>query len=417
MIEVNIPISDRMLGIVLMIVAAVLVVVALLIGYAAVERWSGVNATRSALRAQAQGNGSRARSEASRAAALLPDEPAALLPSIDLESPSAAAKLLNLRNRVSDRQRAIVDVALQLNHALTMQPIEDVAGANGQLIASVAASSKGQLASLPVAEHGDAPYRTVLECAYAKLLQVAWSARDAGRVRTAAGALQLLSPKHPQASELMFVITALDPDIGDKELNDSAQPLPPERRAILAKLLAELAPAHAAALADIAMGATPGKADPKAALAATIDRAIKGAPTASALDALCFQALDQDQPELARKVVTKMEGAQRDRALGFINDFPGTLGDAFLAAAGEQALLPRPSRLRAGDGFVAFHLSNEHGLLPKLFPEITLNDQPVGAAQLRHWGSLIVVLTDLPRPYTITVRVNDHVLFSQGIAR
>lgn len=238
-------------GIAALIVGAVCIVLAAGIAWRSVQRWQAVGELRAAHLQLHQGRVSEARRLAAAAAERLPHEPAPALLAIDPADPAAAERLAALAAACKHaHERQAVLATLGLLQALAGRKVEvDLSDSgDGRALAAIAAARGRQMAKLAFVEGEAPPHRQVLVAAHAALLRQALRLGSADDARLHAGALLLLDPRHPRASTLCGLLTALNPAAGDEEAlraiaeaRDEAEPL--------ARAVAALAPGRRAAIA------------------------------------------------------------------------------------------------------------------------------------------------------------------------
>jgi hypothetical protein len=250
----------RNVGIALMVVAALVLVAAGLIGWEAVQRGMGILALE---RAQAEALTDDRRgviAEGRDAAAWLPREPAAGLIAIDLSDPNAGAALERLELRVPQRQRQVV-AAMRALHQLHHDGKPDRPLAAGdQVIVNHLMKLDGTSAPPPlILPVSDPPQAPLLAYAAQLRFRAAWASGDVPAIRTTAGELRLLMPRHPDAGGIAFVLNAVSPTVSDDRLRSLATYLPkgPKGDLILLKLMA-MAPARAAVITPLLPPATGG---------------------------------------------------------------------------------------------------------------------------------------------------------------
>jgi len=414
--KLPIALDDRTLGIIQLAIGITCVLLAVSLTWSSITRWGGINDIKAAQRAIAGKDQGAARTFAQSAAMALPDQAAANLLDLDLAIGGHSERLRSLLTRVPKAQRSVVDTALQLNLALNGKPvaIDGLDQADAAFIKSIAAMrADNRPAPLP-STAGSAPYRTVVACAYQELLRTAWLVRDAGQVRSAAGAMLLLDPAHPQRDELRLITAALDPDTKDGELIRLGQLLKDEnRRTRLANILQDLAPGRSNIMTAVALGADPRTIDQKQVLAARIERVLAGGFSLNDLDLLFLQSLDLGAFDSANKVAARMQDPRRLIAGRELINREGDLAKAM--SMNQLVLSPRMGRVRAGDRWMAFHLSNDSGMLPRSTPQILVDGKPVEGQRVQRFGSLFVI-SGLPKGLLpVSITVNDKPLFNDRV--
>ena len=240
----------RNVGIAMLVVALLVLIGAVLIGYDAFKRGMGILALD---RAQASGLTEDHRAMVAHgreAASWLPAEPAAGIIAIDLSDPNAKDALARLELRVPTRQRptiAAINALHQVHHG----------GKSGSALAAgdqaiinhlVKLSQGGKLEPLALPD-SDPPQATLLTYAAQARFRAAWNAGNRETIRATAGELRLLMPKHPDTKGIDVVLLALTPSVLDVALSAPLNTLPPGvRRDLIVQKLMVLAPERSAAL-------------------------------------------------------------------------------------------------------------------------------------------------------------------------
>ncbi|HEX3134149.1 MAG TPA: hypothetical protein VHX44_11285 [Planctomycetota bacterium] len=248
----------RNVGIALMVVAALFLIAAGLIGWEAVQRGLGIVALG---RAQAEALTDDRRgviADGREAASWMPREPAAGLIAIDLSDPNAGAALETLELRVPLRQRQVV-AAMRALHQLHHggKPDRPLA-AGDQAIVNHLMKLDGSSAPPPLTlPDADPPQAPLLAYAAQQRFRTAWASGDVAAIRMTAGELRLIMPRHPDVGGVVFALNALTPMVSDERLRSLASSLPkgPKRDLILLKLMT-LAPTRTAVLTPLLPAAT-----------------------------------------------------------------------------------------------------------------------------------------------------------------
>jgi hypothetical protein len=240
----------RNVGIAFMVLAALCLAAAVMVGWEALHRGMGILSLDQA-QAAALGNDRRSMIAHGReAASWLPREPAAGLLAIDLSDPAAATELTRLEQRAPSKNRPIV-AAIFAVHKLHHGSSSDQALSAGDqaLINDLIKIEKGQAPGPLTLPDGDLPQATVSAFAAQRRFRAAWAGTDRTIIRNMAGELRLLMPDHPDNQGLEFVLSALTPTVKDDALRNLAANLPKNVKGelILLKVMT-LAPERAEAL-------------------------------------------------------------------------------------------------------------------------------------------------------------------------
>jgi hypothetical protein len=247
-------IGPRRLGLILHALGLACLVIAVLVGWNAVDRWIGIAAIERAQLAAITGDRPGALFHGREAAAALPREVSAGLMAVDLSDPQAGPALTRLEQRVPLRNRPDV-AALRALHRLLHgggEPVGGLGAGDQALVTHVAALEKDDpppALTLPARDPAHAP---LLGYTAQRRFRDAWAAGDRASVRATAGELRLLLPTHPDAARLGVVLAALTPAVVDGEFALLVAKLKPDAaRAALLRRLAVLAPERAAVLAPL----------------------------------------------------------------------------------------------------------------------------------------------------------------------
>lgn len=406
-------VSPRMgLGAALLAGAAIILIVAILIGWGATTRWLGIADVHQA-RARLLHAPDQAARAAADAAQALPDEPAAVLLTIDLQKAEDYTRLEDLERRSDSRHGELIRTGMALSQVLRDQTPPQVGGADGALLAVLAALRSGSPpAPLPTTA-GEAPRLSVLSATLAAQWRAAVAAGDAALARQAAGALAMLQPRHPSAPLLWFAAGALDPSSDRARLQTLAQKVPQAQLAPLARALSRLAPSRSSELDALALGLAPSLT-PAQMLEAQVRAAVGGADVQ--VSPLARRCLEAGRPDLAKQLLPRLPASAQAPFQRFILLNEGDMAE--LAKAGEQTpeLMPRITPPRIRPGSVAFHLSNAAGAVPKGELTIRLDGKAIEAARVMRLGSLIVIDTQKQTgPTDFEVRAGERTLHASKV--
>jgi hypothetical protein len=126
-----------------------------------------------------------------------------------------------------------------------------------------------------------------------------------------------------------------------------------------------------------------------------------------------MQALELDAFDLANTVAARMQDDRRQIAGRELINREGDLIKAM--SMNQPVLRPRLGRVRSGDRWMAFHLSNDSGMLPRTTPMILVDGKPVENQRVQRFGSLFVI-SGLPKGLLpVAITVNDKPLFSERV--
>ena len=244
----------RNVGIALMVVAALVLIVSALIMWNAVQRGLGILALDRAQAAALSHDRLATIAHGREAASWLPAEPAAGVIAIDLSDPAATDQLARLELRVPAKQRqtvAALHALHRIHHGGT--PGSSLVAGDQAVISHLV---KLDPAGIPVAlvlPDSDPPQATLLNYAAQARFRAAWQSGDRDAIRTTAGELRLLVPKHPDIKAVEAVLSALTPGVKDEELRSLITLVPrgPRRDLLVLKLMT-LTPERGAILKQMA---------------------------------------------------------------------------------------------------------------------------------------------------------------------
>lgn len=240
----------RNVGIAMMVVAFLLLIAAGMIGWDAFQRGMGVLALDRAQAAALTDDRLATVAHGREAAGWLPAEPAAGIIAIDLSDPSAKDQLARLELRVPVKQRPIVaaiNALHQVHHG--GKPGSSLTGGDQAVISHLLKLAQGGGPEAFTLPDSDPPQATLLNYAAQVRFRAAWNASGRDAIRTTAGELRLLMPKHPDIKGIEAVLLALTPGVADEALRSQLNLIPrgTRRDLVLLKLMT-LAPEREAVL-------------------------------------------------------------------------------------------------------------------------------------------------------------------------
>lgn len=393
--------QPRIVGFAMLGVAAILLLVATLIGWGAIQRWRAIAAIEDHHLARLAGRANSARDSAQRAAAILPDSAMAALPAIDPSAEDAGARLERLLRAAEPRDRAVVAATVVFSAALRGGAVDRVDGADGVLLGHLAALAKDGLRPFPALPADDAPQAAILAQAAQRHVAAAWAAGDREQLARGLGMVLLTRPTHPDIRPVATLLAALDPAVERGPLGNlvgasGGDPIALLRRAAL--LAPERAPLLFALIppdkrrpeeARRVLAASGGTAEP---LEAQVAKGL-ASPSPALLASLFARCLEQDRTDLARQLAEKAaEPQRRDLRIALARH----LGDVSALAALQPErtdLAPLASPPVAGVGLVAFHLGTASGMVPRVGDlRARVDDAPIPPERIKRWGSLVVLL-------------------------
>ncbi len=252
----------RNVGIALMVLAALFLVAALMVGWEAIQRGLGILALE---RAQSSALGLERRAAITHgreAAEWMPRETAAGLSAIDLSDPKAGAELARLELRVPMKYRQTV-AAIQALHKLHHQgvPATSLAAGDLALVTHLLKLAKGDPPGPVTLPDSDLPQAPLLTYAAQVRFRAAWALGTPELIRATAGELRLLMPTHPDTRGVELVLSALTPAVPDDTVRQLAGSLTrSDKRDLILLKLAAIVPSRVAAfkgLLPISAGAAP----------------------------------------------------------------------------------------------------------------------------------------------------------------
>lgn len=251
----------RNIGIALLVLALLALAAAAVIGWEAVQRGFGILALDRAQAAALADDRPATAAHGREAAAWLPREPAAGILAIDLSDPAAKEQLARLELRVPPKQRptvAAINALHQVHHGGT--PAGTLAAGDQAVISHLIKLKPGTDPGALTLPDADPPQAALLAYAAQARFRAAWTLGEREAIRTTAGELRLLMPRHPDRAAIEVVLMALSPSVANEALRTEANALSKgvRRDLVLLKLM-ELAPERAAVLKPLVSTTGAGK--------------------------------------------------------------------------------------------------------------------------------------------------------------
>jgi hypothetical protein len=424
-------IGARTIGIVLLVIAAGMLALAGVNGYAGVNRIFAANALQAA-RLQALGGD---RSEAQRAAREARDwldtDADVLFAGLDLTDPGAGALLEAAIPRVPQRQRAELDGVLALHRALHgKDPGQGASGGDALAIRALAELTKTGRMTPPVFSADAPPHRVTLCLLAQRQFAAAIAGGDAAAIRQAAGQVYLLLPRHPETRALHALLRGLDPLADTMQVrNDLEQIQAVDERLRLNRLIAVLAPGRAGKLAEAIPQAqrTPAElALTRAILGAngggggdTLDTAVVRAlrePKEAQLELLIPRAVREGRLDYAKRMIPLLRNERKPPYELLVADAGGDLAELLRLGAGQPRLALKASTPLVAGGRASFHLSNAAGVIPRSALELRLDGLPLANDKVARLGSIVSLEVGAGGSPTLELRVGSTIIFSAQVA-
>jgi len=420
-------------GIAMLVAAALIAVLAVVMGYAGITRWLAIDAIQESAIERFGDKERAAQMAAENAAKWAPNAPSAVLPGIDPLDPDSDELLAALERRAEPaRHRDAVRVARELGRLARGEEFDgsSASGIDGSMlqhISELRLLQNGPLPSMPEPGRYESPNIRVLRFTVEERLRAAWRTAATHDFIASCGMLLQLDPQHPVARHAHITTHLFHPELRPTLIERQARNLEPDLLIPFARLLARLAIRHggeqARARAHSILEEIPLKernaeelrlwlqtgghgletlirharqSDDRSLILMAVARAIESGKVDS------VKALLDKLPEQQRKQV-QLHIAQQDWDLARI-----------AAIDGEQSpFLPSVRKLRREDGQITFHVCNDFGASPdKLTVELGDN-----AAAISRAGSLITCDLPAERPLRLQVSLAGRSLFSEVVAR
>jgi hypothetical protein len=405
-------------GIILLVVAAVLGLLAAWIAYGAINRWQTASSLEDWRLDLLARDDSAAHQDAQDAAATRGDA-AAVLPSIDLASEADAQLLETLAARVPARQREAVRTVAALAAARRGATAASAPGTDGVLIAHLQRLGKDGPPPALELGHDDPPHLATLAVVLARQFQAAWAAGAVDAIRQAAGPLLLLDPRRKEAPALRLILAATDSGYPGPQLAQLITAIPEQgERLALVRQLCRLSSAHTL---DLVKAIPPDKATAEeqqrgllgseSQLEPLVKKAL-ATPSEPVSEALIPRCLAEGRGDLARQLIALLRADRKPPFELALASAEGDLAAVARLAGDKPELAPRISPPVFADGQFAFHLSTTSGLIPRTPVEVRVKGQPVPAGRIQRFASLVLVHATLAAGDAYEVRLGDRVIGS-----
>ncbi|HYE06434.1 MAG TPA: hypothetical protein VEL07_13045 [Planctomycetota bacterium] len=409
--------GERNAGFVMLGFAAVVLLIAVVVGWGAITRWRAASALADWNARSLSNEHAAAREAGAEAAALAPSSAAAILAAADLASSDGYARLEASAGRVRPGDRALVDAALALSQAIRGKDITNtVAGPDEELLRAILHAERGE-DTAPIASTEPAT-GAIARAAASRLARAAWRRGELQPILRAFGTLVLTDPSHKDAQRVRLVLAALDPQYPPAQFQAHANRLAAEAGDLL-RACQRLAPERAAAIA-VAVPATQRTPEDLRRLLLTSDQPIekvveeaRRSHDPATNEAIAWRALDAGRPDLAKALAAAAPEASRKDLEKAIAAARGDLAALAELAPERTDLQPVVSHPIAGDGVITFHLATRSGLVPTDAPIVVLDGSP---ADVRRWDSLVSVPTSGAGFTAAEVRLGGRVLWSGNVA-
>jgi hypothetical protein len=417
----------RLVGIILLGVAAIVLLIGLTVAWSSVQRWRAILAVNEAGVARLGGKAAHARDRAEAAAGLLPDEAMAVLPSIEPGSAAAEARLDRLTAAIHPRDRAVVETTAAFDAALRGGAPDAIEGSDGTLIRHLQSLAKGDLPPFPSLDAGDPPQAAILSQAAQRHALAAWKAGNREQLQRGLGLVALAEPDHPEAKEIIALLALLDQGLSKASLLAVVAGLG-DRGAALARRAAALSPERSTALfaaipdalrtaeENERLAAAGALGEPGDSLETLANKAL-AQPTPAALAGAFKRTLDEGRIDLAKQLIEKSaEPQRRDLRIALAMH----QGDVMALAAlqPERTDLKLTTTTPIGrPGQVSFHLASRSGMVPRSGElRARLGGENVEPEHIRRWGSLVVIDAPLTSgTVDLEVRFDDLTVFSGSV--
>jgi hypothetical protein len=403
----------KLLGLLLLLGSALLALGSVILIYSSYERWSGISHLNAANAMLLAGQSESSQRESQAAAACLPDEAAAVLPTIDLTSSEAEGRLARLASHCPHDQLAVVTTTQALYQVLHNQPPPTLDGGDGVLLGLISQLRSGTAAAaLPDMKQLGATHLSVLEAFFLQQWLVAFAGKQWDLAREAAGTLWLLMPTHADASMLAVCSVVLASDFDVERLRHVFKAGPDHARQLqFAQQLASIVPEHAEPLMSCVLGlSTSASAAQRlqAELSAIGDQGLS-APW------VLQDCLRANRSDLAAKVIDRLPESQRQREQNRITNLNGDVGTLAVLGGSDPTLAPHCSVPFGHAHIISFALSNEQGMLPQTHVTISINGVAVPAADIHCVGPIFGVHSARTGDITVDIHGGDQVLYSGKI--
>jgi hypothetical protein len=405
--------KKELLGIGMMVLAGILVLLALWVGWRSAQRFMAINDLNTALAAMGDvADAERSARMIKEAAADLPREAAAVLPSLDLADPGVKDRLDRLGAICEPDQRPLIDDARAYGEVLRCEVTNLSADGDDADLALLAAVVQMRNTNAPVdphlAEHA-VPHLPVLMLYESQLLKSALATRNAAGIAGAASAEAILTPGHPEFMLANLTAMALAPKLDVNSLGHYRDMYPQKTRvAELMLELSDLVPLHRQQLLAIGLSLwadSPPEAVARALAQAANDGKVDMVRAVQALLAL-------NQPELALPLVSKLPQGQQETLARALHNRIGDTAALATLGAGDPTIMPRCTTPQVHHGIICFHVSNLQGCLPRTGVTVRLDGVAVDAKKIHRIGTLFGVRPDTARQAKLEVFAGAQSIYS-----
>jgi len=416
----------RLVGLVLLGIAAVLLLVASLIGWGAVQRWRAIAAVNDHHISRLSGRANSARDSAEAAAALLPNDAMAALPAIDPAADNAGERLDRLERAVHPRQRAIVTTTAAFSAALRGSTGAIVDGANGVLIKHLAALAKGELPIFPPLPANDAPQAAILSQTAQRHAAAAWKAGNRDQLARGLGMVLLTRPAHAENRSLIVMLAALDVATDPAQFANAVDTLGANGLALVRRAVV-LAPERAAKLSalippnqrtpDETQRVLAGGGAPGETIESLVEKSLLS-PSPPLFAVLFQRSLDMDKIDLARRIADKAVEPQQGEMRIAIAQHLGDVLTLTKLQPERTDLKPTTSPPVVGPGTISFHLATPAGVAPRLGElHARADGKLVPASRIKRWGSLVMLqVPDARGTIEVDVKLDDTLVFAGRVS-
>lgn len=412
---------ERLLGIGMLAVAAVMLLSAASITWGAINRWAGISAVQRHHMNRLSGRPEAAATSAKEAAAALPTDAATALAVIDPSDPSCIETLDRLQRVVKPPQRPVVATTAAFASVLAGKSPSDVDGVDLTLLKHLAALQKGELPAFPSLRQGDEPTFAIYVRTCQAHVAAAWKAGKADLMLPALSTLALLDPQHAESKQIYAVLAAIHPDASKVKVLDALGRLGDAESTAMARRLAVLAPARARLVIQvippdkrtaeenqqIVVGGA-GSDD----LKQLVDRVL-AAPGEAAVVTAFIRCLQENQLELAGQLADKApEGTKQDlqAALAYAT---GDVLTVLKLDPKRTDMQPTVTTPIGRPGFISFHLGTTAGLIPgSANLDIRIDGNRVAPDRIKRWGSLVLVEFNGAGQMTLDVKIGETLVFT-----
>jgi hypothetical protein len=327
-------IGTRKLGFVLMAIALILLIAAVNIAYAGVNRWLALYHLKTYTLSQLQGENEEAREAIAKAASRLPKRASTVLPSVDLATDAGLERLERLRRLAPLEERQIIATAIAFGQALMKKsPAGDYPeNSDAVLVRWLVALNSGDTPKKMALSKEDPPHYRPFIYVLQRHFQAGIAAGNADMLRDSAGRLLLLCPRHPEIDKVRFVAALCDPAFPSDVLRSLGSGInPPETRTALVRRLGKLFPDRSAYILPLIPAEQRSQDESQAVLLTSPDTLettvglAEASPTEPILRSMSARCLNSSRPDLAKRLAAVAQPPLKDELLLNIAIFEGDL--------------------------------------------------------------------------------------------